>query len=194
MNRHSHLKPMPTTETCEMSGAFFSGDGRLGEETTVESGHTSTGLKRPFRGRPLGRGGCPNHGTEFSANYSKRQAGPPAVRAASFSGERDLPHCITPLTKETAAITIRQTRLDSLPVRACHLYTAPRFWRWRDIPGTGRAAGWLSSWSSRAREEGKPNCSLAVRCGIARCSAASQGIRRPVLLSPRLPGGGWFTH
>src|SRR5258708_2084434 len=104
----------------------------LAEEPTLEA-VTVNRHQKTISVATLGQVDVPRITERITATIQNAQTSP-GGSCGLLSGEADCHTCITPLTAhERLAITIRNEG-DSTTIARVTCPTAPRFWRWRDIP------------------------------------------------------------
>ena len=166
----------------------------LAEEPAVEA-VTLNRQQKTISVATLGRVDVPRITERITATVQNAQTGP-GGSCGLLSGEADCHTCITPLTaQERLAITIRNEG-DSTTIARVTCPTAPRFWRWRDIPWPRLVPRDVEFMEHAGHtEEWKAQLFAAVLCGIAGLSGyllkGTPAAQYCYLLA--YLAGGWFT-
>jgi Cd2+/Zn2+-exporting ATPase len=166
----------------------------LAEEPTVEA-VTLNRLQKTISVATLGRVDVPRITERISATVQNAQAGSGST-CGLLSGESDCNTCVTPLTtQERQTITIRYDG-DSTTIARVTCPTAPRFWRWRDIPWPKLVQRDVEFMEHAGHaDEWKAQLFAAILCGIAGLSGyflkGTPAAQYCYLLA--YLAGGWFT-
>ena len=105
----------------------------LAEEPTLEAVTIDTAQKK-ISVATLGRADVEKLTQKISAKISSAQNSTASETCSLFSGKSDCSVCATPLTEfEQRSITIRREATATTIARVT-CPTAPKFWRWRDLP------------------------------------------------------------
>src|SRR5882724_8916301 len=166
----------------------------LAAEPTVEA-VTLNRQQKTISVATLGRVDVPRITERISATIQHAQT-TSGNSCGLLSGEADCHTCITPLTvQERLAITIRNEG-DSTTIARVTCPTAPRFWRWRDIPWPRLVPRDVEFMEHAGHaEEWKAQLFAAVLCGISGLSGYFlKGTPAAQYCYPlAYLAGGWFT-
>jgi Zn2+/Cd2+-exporting ATPase len=144
----------------------------------------------------LGRADVPKITERVAATIQGAQQVGATGACGLLSGESDCHTCATPLTpQELRAITIRHEG-DATTIARVTCPTAPRFWRWRDIPWpkvVQRDVEFLEH--AEHLDEWKPQLLAAVLCGIFGLAGFFLKGQPAAIYCYALAylAGGWFT-
>lgn len=144
----------------------------------------------------LGRADVPKITERVAATIQGAQQAGTAAVCGLLSGESDCHSCATPLTpQELRAITIRHEG-DATTIARVTCPTAPRFWRWRDIPFpkvVQRDVEFIEH--AEHLDEWKPQLVAAVLCGIFGLAGFFLKGQPAAIYCYALAylAGGWFT-